>query len=58
MLRAEITGEFAGGGGSSLVKEQGWKPKGHGFKTQKVFEFRIGGLMISSYIIEPLGMTF
>lgn len=57
MLRAEITGEPVGGG-SSLVKDQGWKPKGRGFKTQKVFQFRIGGLLISNYIIEPLRMTF
>lgn len=57
MLRAEITGELVGGG-SSLVKDQGWKPKGRGFKTQKLSEFRIGGLLISTYIIEPLSMTF
>lgn len=50
MSRAEITGELVGGG-SSVVKDQGWKPKGHRFKAQKGFEFRTGGLLISTYII-------
>lgn len=56
MSRAEITGELVGGG-SSVVKDQGWKPKGRRFKAQKEFEFRIGGLLISTHIIEPLSKT-
>lgn len=56
MSRAEITRELVGGG-SSVVKDQGWKPKGCRFKAQKGFEFRTGGLLISTYIIEPLSKT-